>query len=305
MNDLMVKVVDLIKVYKSKNIEVVALRGVNLNVRRGELLSIMGPSGSGKTTLLNMIAGIDYPTAGRVLVDGLNISALRGRELEKYRLRKVGYIFQLFNLIPTLTAEENVELPMIAAGVPRSEREKRVRELFRILGLEGREKHFPEELSGGEQQRVAIACALANDPPLILADEPTGELDWASSEKIVEIFMKLSRELGKTIIVSTHDPRVARRTDRIIILEDGLVKGEYSPTKVPEHLTVEREVEAEKSILNWIKTRIDRIDKDIQQLVRKMMEGEIELDEFIQEYSRKKSLREALKEELKSLGMPI
>ncbi|MCD6325509.1 ABC transporter ATP-binding protein [Candidatus Bathyarchaeota archaeon] len=172
-----VKVVDVHKIYQLRGEEVHALRGINLEIPHGEYLSVMGPSGSGKTTLFNMVGGIDRPTRGRVFIDGVDLSKIPSKSMAWLRCRKIGYIFQTFNLIPVLTAQENVALPMIFLGVPKPEREKKAAELLRSVGLGERLDHRPTELSGGQQQRVAIARALANDPAIILADEPTGNLD--------------------------------------------------------------------------------------------------------------------------------
>ncbi|MFQ5871644.1 MAG: ABC transporter ATP-binding protein, partial [Candidatus Geothermarchaeales archaeon] len=223
-----IRVEDLVKVYKTKETEVVALRGLSVEIGKGRIVSFMGPSGSGKTTLLNIVGGLDEPTAGRVYVDGVDVTRMRGRELERYRLEKVGFIFQLFNLIPTLTAYENVELPLILGGKTSDEREARVGEILEQLGIAERAGHFPDELSGGEKQRVAVGCALANDPSMILADEPTGELDTVSAEKVMDILLELTQQYEKTVLVATHDPRVARRTELIFLMEDGRIKSEYT-----------------------------------------------------------------------------
>ncbi len=198
-----VYVKDLVKIYKTGPVAVQALRGVSLTVYEGEIIAIMGPSGSGKTTLLNIIGGVDKPTAGSVIVDGQDISFLPEKDLQRYRLYKVGYIFQFFNLIPTLTALENVVLPMIMAGKKHSEAVERGKELIKLVGLTGKEKRLPEEMSGGERQRLAIAVALANDPPIILADEPTGELDIVNAEKVMEVMVSLARQ-GKTVIAVSY-----------------------------------------------------------------------------------------------------
>ncbi|MEE9197988.1 MAG: ABC transporter ATP-binding protein, partial [bacterium] len=200
---------DLMKVYRAGKSEVIALRGLEMAVEDGELVAIQGPSGCGKTSLLNLIGGIDRPTAGRVEVDGRNIVDLSDQELVRYRRTGVGFVFQFFNLVPTLTAQENVELPMRLASTPAAQRKERTKELLDLVGLADRRVHRPDELSGGEQQRIAIATALANDPPLILADEPTGELDTKTGQEILDLFGLLNRDLGKTIIVVTHDARVA------------------------------------------------------------------------------------------------
>ncbi|MEM0458638.1 MAG: ABC transporter ATP-binding protein, partial [Thermofilaceae archaeon] len=196
---------DLAKYYKMGPYIVKALDGVNLKIRRGEYVSIMGPSGAGKTTLFNMIGGLDRPTRGRVYIDEVDISKLDAYELAWLRARKIGYIFQTFNLIPVLTAMENVMLPMIFAGVRREERIRKARELLERVGLGDRLYHRPTELSGGQQQRVAIARALANDPAIILADEPTGNLDLQTGLRIVQLLKELNVERGVTVITATHD----------------------------------------------------------------------------------------------------
>ncbi len=217
---------DLMKVYRAGKSEVIALRGLDMAVEDGELVAIQGPSGCGKTSLLNLIGGIDRPTAGRVEVDGRNIVDLSDQELVRYRRTGVGFVFQFFNLVPTLTAQENVELPMRLASTPAAQRKERTKELLDLVGLAGRRVHRPDELSGGEQQRIAIATALANDPPLILADEPTGELDTKTGQEILDLFGLLNRDLGKTIIIVTHDARVADIASRILEIEDGKIIGE-------------------------------------------------------------------------------
>jgi len=220
----MIELKNVTKLYKMGDVRIKALNRVNLKVGAGELLSIMGPSGSGKSTLLNIIGCIDHPTYGRVFLDGRDVSKLSDRELTRIRLRQIGFIFQQFYLIPTLTARENIELPMREARVPREERRKRVRELLEMVGLADREKHYPNQLSGGEQQRVAIARALANRPKLILADEPTGELDTKTASKIMMILRELNTERHITMMIVTHDPTVAKKTDRVIVLKDGTIE---------------------------------------------------------------------------------
>ncbi len=219
----MIKLENVHKIYKLGKAKVVALRGINLKIESGDYISIMGPSGSGKSTLMNIIGGLDRPTKGRVYIDGRDISRLSDRELAKIRLKKIGFVFQQFNLIPTLTALENVALPMWFAGVNRRKRIKRAKELLRMVGLEGREHHKPRELSGGEQQRVAIARALANNPEVILADEPTGNLDTKTGRKIIEILEKLNKEEGKTLVIVTHDPEIGKRAKRQLKIRDGII----------------------------------------------------------------------------------
>jgi len=219
-----VKVVDVHKVYRLKGEEVHALRGINLEVPHGEYLSIMGPSGSGKTTFFNMVGGIDTPTKGKVYIDGVDLSKIPSKSMAWLRCKKIGYIFQTFNLIPVLTALENVALPMIFLGVPREEREKKAAELLKSVGLGDRLYHRPTELSGGQQQRVAIARALANDPSLILADEPTGNLDLNTGFAIVQLLYRLKAERGTTVICATHDLKMIDISDRVVFLRDGMIE---------------------------------------------------------------------------------
>lgn len=223
---------DLIKVYRAGKSEVIALRGLDMRIASGELVAVKGPSGCGKTTLLNLVGGIDRPTAGRIEVEGTNIVDLADADLVRYRRERVGFVFQFFNLVPTLTARENVELPMRLKGMDGGEREKRSEGLLKLVGLEGRAVHRPDELSGGEQQRVALAVALANDPPLLLADEPTGELDKKTGQEILDLFQRLNQELRKTILVVTHDDRVSRMAHRILNIEDGKIV-DAAPGPIP------------------------------------------------------------------------
>ena len=217
---------DVIKVYRAGKSEVIALRGLDMAVSDRELVAVRGPSGCGKTTLLNLLGGIDRPTAGRIEVNGSNLVDLSDAELVRYRLQKVGFIFQFFNLVPTLTAEENVELPMRLAGKGPSARSKRTKELLEVVGMTKRAVHRPDELSGGEQQRIAIGVALANDPSLLLADEPTGELDTKTGQEVLDLFQRMNQEFGKTIVVVTHDARVSQIAHRILEIRDGKILGE-------------------------------------------------------------------------------
>ena len=214
---------DLIKVYRTGTSEVIALRGLDMQVADKELVAVRGPSGCGKTSLLNLLGGIDRPTAGRIEVDGSNLVDLSDSDLVQYRLERVGFIFQFFNLVPTLTAAENVELPMRLAGKRDSARSKRTKGLLDLVGMGNRADHRPDELSGGEQQRIAVAVALANDPPLLLADEPTGELDTKTGQEVLDVFQKLNTQLGKTIVVVTHDARVAHIAHRVLEIVDGKI----------------------------------------------------------------------------------
>jgi len=216
--DMIVETRNLVKVYKMDSIEVRALNGVNLHVHKGEFVSIMGPSGSGKSTLLHLVGALDMPTEGEVIIDGEDIFHEK-MNLDDFRNRKIGFIFQLHNLIPTLTALENVEIP--AFRMARNGRRKKAEEMLSLVGLGDRMHHRPTQLSGGQRQRVAIARALMNDPALILADEPTGELDSRSGAEIMELLISLNKNLGKTIVMVTHNPENATKTDRIIYLRDG------------------------------------------------------------------------------------
>ncbi|HVG36809.1 MAG TPA: ABC transporter ATP-binding protein [Thermoplasmata archaeon] len=216
---------DLIKVYRTGKSEVIALRGLDMQVDDGELIAVRGPSGCGKTTLLNILGGIDRPTAGRIEVNGSNLVDLTDGELVRYRLRQTGFVFQFFNLVPTLTAEENIELPMRLASRDGVARKARTKELLDLVGLAHRARHRPDEMSGGEQQRIAIAVALSNDPPLLVADEPTGELDTKTGQEVLNLFQRLNRDLKKTIVVVTHDARVADIAHRTLDIRDGKIVG--------------------------------------------------------------------------------
>jgi putative ABC transport system ATP-binding protein len=217
--NMIVETRNLVKIYKMDSIEVRALNGVNLHVHKGEFVSIMGPSGSGKSTLLHLVGALDRPTEGEVIIDGEDIFH-EEMNLDDFRNRKIGFIFQLHNLIPTLTALENVEIP--AFRMPRDERRKKAEEMLSLVGLGDRMHHKPTQLSGGQRQRIAIARALMNDPSIILADEPTGELDSKSGAEIIELLLSLNRNYGKTFVMVTHNPEMAQKTDRIIYLRDGL-----------------------------------------------------------------------------------
>ena len=220
----MIRLVDVTKVYRSGAYEVVALNGVSMNVEAGEFVAIMGPSGSGKSTLLNLIGCLDKPTEGKVFINGVDTSQLSDRELTELRRDTIGFIFQQYNLIPTLTALENVELPMIFRGASKLERRKRAEELLTMVGLEGEMHRKPNELSGGQQQRVAIARALANSPSILLCDEPTGNLDTRSGKAVMEIIRRLNEEEGVTVVLVTHDPTVAEFAEKIFRIRDGVIR---------------------------------------------------------------------------------
>ncbi len=227
--EVVVETVDLCKVYRMGLTEIHALKNVNLKVYRREMVAVVGPSGSGKTTLLNLIGTLDKPTSGKIYIDGEDITIKSEKELTLLRRKKIGFVFQFYNLIPVLTAYENVELPLLISGVPKKEREKRVRKLLEMVGLEDRMNHRPDELSGGEQQRVAIARALVNNPSIILADEPTGDLDTETGLMVVQLMRKLAKEEDSTVIMVTHDPQISEIADRIIYLRDGKIIGEHKP----------------------------------------------------------------------------
>jgi ABC-type lipoprotein export system ATPase subunit len=214
---------NLVKIHKVADLEVVALQGLDLLVEKGELIAIVGASGSGKSTLLNILGGLDTPSAGRATVAGHDLTQMSGRERTHYRRRVIGFVWQQTarNLLPYLTAVENVELPMLVDGVGAAERRRRSTELLERVGLAGRAEHRPERLSGGEQQRVAICVALANEPEVLLADEPTGELDSATSEELFGALRRLNRELGTTIVIVTHDPLVSEQVGRTVAIRDG------------------------------------------------------------------------------------
>jgi putative ABC transport system ATP-binding protein len=198
---------------------------VNLEVPKGDFLALMGPSGSGKTTLLNIVGGLDRPSAGSVQVAGVTITELSGGRLADWRSRNIGFVFQLYNLLPVLTAERNVELPLLLTRLSRAERKKRVAIALRVVGLSDRAKHYPRQLSGGQEQRVGIARAIVTDPTLLLCDEPTGDLDRKSGDEILELLRTLNRELGTTIVMVTHDPHAAECASRTLHLDKGLLNG--------------------------------------------------------------------------------
>lgn len=218
----LIKIVNLCKIYDTGTMKVIGLRNINLTIRRGEFVAIMGQSGSGKSTFMNILGCLDRPAIGHYYLDGIDINAMDDDQLSLIRNKKIGFVFQSFNLISRTTARENVELPMTYAHIPKRERSERAVKLLKRVGLGARTEHMPNEMSGGQRQRVAIARALANDPPLILADEPTGNLDTASSIEIMELFSELHRE-GATVVVVTHEEDIASFTQRIIRFRDGQI----------------------------------------------------------------------------------
>lgn len=292
-----VVVKDLNKIFKIGSTEIRAIRGLNLTVEEGEMIALVGPSGSGKTTLLNIIGGLDKASAGSVDVLGMEITSYEPEDLVEYRRKTVGHIFQSLNLIPTLTAAENVELPMVALGASKDEKANRVKELIEVVGLGDRMNHKPVELSGGEQQRVAIAAALANDPPMILADEPTGELDTATAKIIVDYLREVNEDFGKTIIMVTHDPNAARAADRILNIRDGVIYTDVEPTETHE--------EDATSYADILRLRLSEIDTQITALETEFRQSRLTSEEFLKEQNRFNQTRSVLNEELQRLGMVV
>jgi putative ABC transport system ATP-binding protein len=286
---------DLIKIYKLGPIEVQALRGLNVNVRKGEMISIIGPSGSGKTTLLNIVGGLDKATAGSVKVFDTDLTKLSTTELVNFRRETVGHVFQNMNLISTLTAAENIELPMAALGIKADDRNKRIDELLEVVGLQDRRNHKPGELSGGEQQRIALAAALANGPPLILADEPTGELDTENALIVVEYLRKINKELEKTVIMVTHDPNIARISDRILRMHDGVVQADVA--------SLRDSVAPTGDYSTLVRSRINEIEADLAGLDSQFKQGIITGDEYVKRQTNLKNTVDVLREELHRMGV--
>ncbi|HYY90448.1 MAG TPA: ABC transporter ATP-binding protein [Candidatus Dormibacteraeota bacterium] len=296
MTAVAVTIDSLVRAYKLGRIEVQALRGLSLKVEAGKMASIIGPSGSGKTTLLNILGGLDRATAGTITVGDTTVTALAPSELVGYRREVVGHIFQALNLIPTLTAEENIELPMMAAGVPRATRSSRTKELLDTVALLDRKSHKPDELSGGEQQRVAIAAALANDPPLLLADEPTGELDSLNAKMVTDFLVKVNRELGKTVVMVTHDQNVAKAADSIMRIEDGIIKASLTPSQISGQ-------EASTSYLDQLRKRVVELEEQMRRLDEDFKTGRIDGDEYAEHRLRLKQIRAGIQDELQRQGV--
>ena len=243
----LVETQDLVRVY-GDGAEIRALDGVNLHIAAGEFVTVMGPSGSGKSTLLNMIGALDRPTSGRVLVNGQDLATVRN--LDSFRAHTVGFVFQLHNLLPTLTARENIEVPMMGQGVSPRARKERATALLEEVGLADRMNHLPNQLSGGQRQRVAVARSLANNPLLVLADEPTGSLDTSAGNDLMGLMRELNRSQGTTFIVVTHDPTVARLTDRIMVMQDGrIIREDIIGTPAEEDIKVLAHSELGRAIL--------------------------------------------------------
>ena len=224
MNEL-VHVRDVHKHFTRGSERIDVLKGVNLEIPKGDFLALMGPSGSGKTTLLNLIGGLDQPTGGAIEVNGVPVSSLSGNQLSKWRAQNIGFVFQLYNLLPVLSAEKNVELPLLLTKLSKAERKKRAGIALKVVGLAERAKHYPRQLSGGQEQRVGIARAIVTDPALLLCDEPTGDLDRKAGDEILDLLQALNRDHGKTIVMVTHDPRAAERAQRTLHLDKGVLTG--------------------------------------------------------------------------------
>ncbi len=264
----MVLLKNISKIYDLGEVKVHALRNVNLTIQEQEFSAIMGPSGSGKTTLLNMVGALDIPSSGRVIVDGIDITDFSEGEISDTRCRKIGFIFQFFNLVPLLTAIENIELPMLFAGdLTPAETQERAKELLNLVGLGDRLYHRPTELSGGQQQRVAIARAFANRPAIVLADEPTGNLDRITGIEILQLMKRLNREEGQTFILVTHDPAVAGLTERVIYVIDGRIakdrpKGVAAPD---DSLVAQMKINKEHELgrLHFLKRQIEILKRDL------------------------------------------
>jgi ABC-type lipoprotein export system ATPase subunit len=270
-NETIVETRDLTKIY-GDGAQVRALDGVTMQVAQAEFVAVMGPSGSGKSTLLNVLGALDRPTSGQVLIRGKDLAKVR--DLDTFRARTVGFVFQLHNLLPTLSARENVEVPMMGQPLGRGKRRQRAEELLGLVGMAERVNHLPNRLSGGERQRVAIARALANRPAIVLADEPTGNLDSQSGAEVIALMRRLNAELGTTFIVVTHDPGVARQTDRILIMRDGSIVHEHAVgTPFEEDLATFRRSELGRAIVNGEEAALARFGPDERAALRRLLEA--------------------------------
>ncbi len=286
---------DIVKVFRLGNVEVQALRGLSMRVEKGEMIAIVGASGSGKTTLLNILGGITRATAGNTIVAGYDVTNASPKQLVALRREVVGHIFQELNLISTLTAYENVELPMLAAKKDGGTRKRRCEELLSIVGLADRMHHKPDQLSGGERQRVAIASAIANDPQVLLCDEPTGDLDSETGGVIVEYLHKVNKEFGKTVIMVTHDPSIARQCDRIYRIRDGEIISVQEPTSDKEMGAASR--------IDVVRERLEEIKDEIKRLDEEAKSGQIDLGLFAGQRTRLADRQQLFEEELHRLGL--
>lgn len=254
--NLVIETRELYRIYGDGE-EIRALDGINLKVTRGELVAVMGPSGSGKSTLLNMIGALDKPTSGKVLINGEDLSKIRNKD--KFRANQVGFVFQLHNLIPTLTSRENVEIPMMGQ-LSKKARRNRSEQLLSLVGLEDRMNHLPNQLSGGQRQRVAVARALANNPPLVLADEPTGNLDTAAGQELMKLMSELNRSQGITFLVVTHDLNVARQTNRVVIMSDGrILRQDIIGSPIEEDLKIWRHSGLGRRIIDGKQSELEKL----------------------------------------------
>jgi len=270
-NESIVETHDLVKVYGDGS-QVRALDGVNMCIEQGAFVSVMGPSGSGKSTLLNMVGALDRPTEGTVMVGGEDLQKVR--KLDTFRARQVGFIFQLHNLIPTLNARENVEVPMMGQPIGRGKRKMRAKELLEMVGLGDRMNHLPNQLSGGQRQRVAIARALANKPAIVLADEPTGDLDSESGAEVINLMKQLNEELDTTFIVVTHDPAVSRETERVLIMRDGRIAHEHEVgTPFEEDLAAFRRSALGQQIIEGDAEVLETFGPDEREALRRLLEN--------------------------------
>lgn len=267
---ILIETQGLSKVY-GNGAEVRALDGVTLRVAQGEFLTVMGPSGSGKSTLLNLLGALDRPTEGRIYIRGQDMTTVKA--LDRFRAQTVGFIFQLHNLIPTLNALENVEVPMMGQPLSRKQRRQRARELLALVGLSDREHHLPGQLSGGQRQRVAVARALANQPALVLADEPTGNLDSQSGAEVIALMRKLNRELGVTFIIVTHDHAVARQTHRVLVMQDGRIVADHQVgDPLEEDLKAFRDSELGRALLAGGAAIPEWLPSEEAQLLRRVLQ---------------------------------
>ncbi|MFX1369471.1 MAG: ABC transporter ATP-binding protein [Promethearchaeota archaeon] len=290
-----IETTDLVKVYKIGNVEVQALRGLSMSVDEGEMVAIIGASGSGKTTLLNILGGITRATAGLTFISGHDVTNATPAQLGDLRRNIVGHVFQQLNLIPTLTAFENVELPMLAAKVPGKQRKERAEMLLATMGLSDRMKHKPDELSGGQQQRVAICAALANDPDVLLCDEPTGDLDTATGAIIVDYLHKVNKEMGKTVLMVTHDSSIARQCDRIFRIQDGRILSVQTPTADDQTSAVSR--------VDMVRERISEIKAEISRLDDRAKTGSVDMGAFAEQRTKLAKKLQMFEEELHRLGL--